>query len=272
MIDKTLGPNSAKLLKILAERDQTIFSVADAQEILGNSYNATMKTLRRLTRAGWLVRLAAGRYAIVPLSSGNEAIPQVNRYIIAHELMGESTYYISHESAMDIHNMLTRPVVRVIVTTSRRLNNREIIGVSYRFVYAPATMIWGCESTWVTPHDQVVVSDLERTILDGLNRSDLCAGIGQIAIGLWMRRDEIDWDKLIHYTQRLERRAVAQRLGYLLELYQLGTSTQIEELQEIVGTSYARLDPLMPDEGAYLTRWHLRLNLETATLKDIVRT
>ena len=76
MIDKTLGSNSAQLLKKLAERDQTIFSVADAQEVLDNSYNATVKTLPRLTRAGWLVRLAAGQYAIVPLSSGNEANPQ----------------------------------------------------------------------------------------------------------------------------------------------------------------------------------------------------
>jgi hypothetical protein len=43
----------------------------------------------------------------VPLSSGSEAAPQANRYVTARDLLSETPYYISHESAMDVHNMLT---------------------------------------------------------------------------------------------------------------------------------------------------------------------
>jgi predicted transcriptional regulator of viral defense system len=272
MVAKTLGPTSARLLTTLAEKDQTIFSIADAQQILGSSYNATLDTLRRLVRAGWLVRLAAGRYAIVPLSSGSQAVPQVNRYVVARELLAETPYYISHESALDIHNMLTRPVVNVIIATPRRLAAREILGVPYRFVYTPQKNLWGAEAAWVTPYQQVNVSDLERTILDGLARPDLCAGVSQVATGLWMRQDDLDWDKLAAYAQRLGRRAVAQRLGYLLELYELGTPALLDTLQEMVGVSYARLDSLLPDDGPYLARWRLRLNLEAQTLQAIVGT
>jgi predicted transcriptional regulator of viral defense system len=272
MLSKTLGPSSARLLTTLAEKNQTIFSIADAQHILGGSYNATLETLRRLTRAGWLARLTAGRYAIVPLSSGGEATPQVNRYVVARELLGETPYYISHESAMDIHNMLTRPVTNVIVTTPRRLATREILGVPYRFVYASLEALWGVEPTWVTPYEQVSVSDLERTILDGLARPDLCAGVGQVATGLWLRQEDFDWDRLAAYAQQLGRRAVAQRLGYLLELYELGVPSLIASLQEMVGTSYARLDALLPDDGPYLARWRLRLNLEPHALQAIIGT
>jgi len=151
MANKTLGATSARLLSVLSQSDRTIFSVADAQQVLGASYDATKKALRRLTRAGWVVRLAAGRYAIVPLSSGDEATPQANRYVIARELLGETAYYVSHDSAMDIHSMLTRPVTTVIVTTPRRLARREILGVPYRFVYAHPSALWGCEPVWVTP-------------------------------------------------------------------------------------------------------------------------
>jgi predicted transcriptional regulator of viral defense system len=272
MTNKTLGSTSARLLTALAEDNHNIFSITDAQEVLGSSYDATLQTLRRLTRAGWLVRLTAGRYAIVPLSSGNEATPQVNRYVVARELLGETPYYISHESAMDVHNMLTRPVTRVVVTTPRRLADRDILGVPYRFVYTPPSALWGCEPAWVTPYEQVAVSDLERTILDGLARPDLCAGVGQVATGLWMRQDDFDWDRFATYAQKLGRRAVAQRLGYLLELYELGTPSLIQSLQEMVGASYARLDLLLPDGGPYQTRWRLRLNLEPETLRSIVRT
>jgi predicted transcriptional regulator of viral defense system len=272
MANKTLGSTSARLLTTLAEKNQTIFSIADAQQILGSSYNASLETLRRLTRSGWLVRLTAGRYAIVPLSSGDEANPQINRYVVARELMEETPYYVSHESAMDIHNMLTRPVINVIVTTSRRLTDRKILDVPYRFVYAPSEALWGSESVWVTPYEQVTVSDLERTILDGLARPDLCAGVGQVATGLWLRQEDFDWDRLAAYAHKLGVRAVAQRLGYLLELYDLSTPSLIASLQKMVGTGYARLDALLPEDGPYLARWRLRLNLEPETLQTIVRT
>ena len=272
MVNKTLGSTSARLLTALAENNQPVFSIAEAQEILDNGYDATLKALRRLTRAGWLVRLTAGRYAIVPLSSGEEATPQVNRYVVARELLGETSYYISHESAMDVHNMLTRPVTTVIVTTPRRLAGREILGVPYRFVYAPPSALWGCEPVWVTPYEQVTVSDLERTILDGLARSDLCAGVSQVATGLWLRQDDFDWDRMAQYAHKLGRRAIAKRLGYLLELYDLGTPSLIDSLQEMVTASYARLDSLLPAGGPYLARWRLRLNLEPEALQAIVRT
>ncbi len=272
MANKTLGSTSARLLTAMAEENRTVFSIADAQEVLGNSYDVTWQVLRRLTRAGWLVRLTAGRYAIVPLSSGDDVTPQVNRYVIARELLDETPYYVSHESAMDVHNMLTRPVTTVVVTTPRRLAKREVLGVPYRFVYAPPSALWGSEPTWVTPYEQVVVSDLERTILDGLARTDLCAGVSQVATGLWLRQDDFDWEKMANYARKLDRRSVTKRLGYLLELYGLGTPALIESLQKMVTASYARLDPMLPEDGPYRARWRLRLNVEPETLQTIVRT
>lgn len=272
MASKTLGATGARLLTALAEQNRTVFSIAEAKEVLEGSYDAALQTVRRLVDAGWLVRLTAGRYAIVPLSSGDESIPQIDRYVIAREILDRAPYYVSHDSAMDIHNMLTRPVTTVTVTTPRRLADRDILGVPYRFIYASPSALWGFGPVWVTPYEQVVVSDLERTILDGLARSELCAGVGQVATGLWMRHDDLGWDRLVAYAQKLDVRAVAQRLGYLLELYGLGTPASIEALQAMVGTAYALLDPLLPEGGPYLARWRLRLNLEPETLQSIVTT
>jgi predicted transcriptional regulator of viral defense system len=88
----------------------------------------------------------------------------------------------------------------------------------------------------VTAYEQVTVSDLERTILDSLARPDLCAGVGQIATGLWMRQNDYDWHKMAHYARKLDVGAVAQRLGHLLELLELATLPMINDLQEIVAT------------------------------------
>jgi predicted transcriptional regulator of viral defense system len=271
MYSKTLGAESASLLTRLASHGRSVFSIAEAQELSGKRYSATLKDLHRLANAGWVVKLSPGTYALVPLSAGSEAIPEANRYMIARELIKPAPYYLSHSSALELHNMLTRPVTTVTVTSPRRLNNRTVLQVPYRFVYSPKEKMWGISPVWVTSSEQVQVSDLERTILDGLSRPELCSGISEVAAGLWMRKEDLDWDKLTFYVHELGSRVVAKRLGFLLELYGLGFSL-LNPLQEMVGTSYALLDPMLPDEGAYLARWRLRVNVDTENLRGIITT
>ena len=271
MYTKTLGAESASLITSLAAQGQTVFSIADAQALSAKSYSVILKELRRLIDAGWVVKLSAGLYALVPLSAGSDAIPEANRYVIARALIQPAPYYLSHDSALELHNMLTRPVTTVTITSSRRLNNRTVLKMPYRFIYAKDENLWGFAPMWVANNEQVQVSDLERTILDGLARPDLCAGVSEVATGLWMRQDDLNWEKLVSYARKLNNHAVAKRLGYLLELYGIGLSA-IDPLQSIIGASYALLDPLLPAEGAFLARWRLRINVDTETLKGIVTT
>lgn len=272
MFPKTLGAESARLLTTLASQGRIVFSIEEARHASGKGYPATLHTLRRLAKAGWVVRLNPGKYAIVPLEAGDKATPAANRLVIARELVDGAPYYVSHDSALEVHNMLTRPVTTVTLTTPRRLLYRTVLGVPYRFVAARPENLWGYEPVWVMPDEQVEVSDLERTILDGLARPDLCAGVGEVASGLWMRRDDLDEEKLIAYAHRLGNQAAAKRLGYILELFGLAPVSTLESLRGLVGPSYAPLDPLLPVEGRYLARWRLRINLDPEALKRIVTT
>jgi predicted transcriptional regulator of viral defense system len=109
-ITKTLGPASAELLLNLSARGKNVFSIADAQAITDNSYEATTTLLSQLVRKGWLVRLVPGKYLIVPLEAGLESIPIADRYVIAREVLDPLPYYISHYSAMELQQMTTQPV------------------------------------------------------------------------------------------------------------------------------------------------------------------
>ena len=269
---KTLGRENSRLFTTLAGLGRAVFSIEDAQKISGKSYPATQQALLRLTKAGWLVKLGAGKYAIVLPSAGGEAVAEANRLVIARELVGEALYYISHDSALEVHNMLTRPVTNVTISTPRRLKSRTVLNVSYRFVTTKPEDMWGYDLVWVSSEQQVQVSDLERTILDGLARPDLCAGVSEVVTGLLIRKDDLDWKKMVEYSKRLQNQAVAKRLGYLLEFYDLGTPEILTSLQELIGSSYALLDPLLPEEGHYLARWRLRLNIDTEILKGITST
>jgi len=140
---KTLGPASAELLLRLSGEGKTIFSIADAQAITNKSYKATATLLGQLAHKGWLVRLVPGKYLIVPLEAGLESIPMADRYVIARQVLTPLPYYISHYSAMELHQMTTQPVNTVYVTMPRQRASRIIAGVEYRFVYAHRRSFWG---------------------------------------------------------------------------------------------------------------------------------
>jgi len=125
---------------------------------------------------------------------------------------------------------------------------------------------------WITKTRKVRISDLERTVIDGLKQSEYCGGFSEVAKGFWMRRDNIDPKKLVEYALSLDIGAVYRRLGYLLELFDLESPGEIKALRQKLTPSYAILDPMLPDEGKYVARWRLRLNVGSEEIEAVVRT
>lgn len=271
---RTLGSVSANLILKLKEENKSIFGVLDAQKITGLSVNATTDLLSELVGRKVIARLKPGKYLIIPLEAGFTGEYMENWYVVARELIKPHPYFISHYSAMDIHNMVTQPTRMVYISTSVRRKNREISGAEFRFIHARPDSFWGITKEWVTSQQQVEVSDLERTIVDCLYAPRLCGGISEIAKGIWIAKDRVSYEKLTKYVERFGKKVVAKRLGLVLEIYQLGTAETSAQLQDFMkdSKSYALFDPLLPDQGKYVTRWRLKVNLEPEELKSIVRT
>jgi predicted transcriptional regulator of viral defense system len=244
----------------------------DALQITHNSYKATAELVRHLMQQHWLVRLGQGKYLIVSLEGGLEGIPSVNRFLVAKALAGQGLYFISHYSAMEIHGLLTQPLLKVYVTIAKRLPPKTVLGTEYRFITTKQDSFWGLRKEWVSPTDKVTVSDLERTILDALRKPHYCGGITEVAKGLWIGRERIDYDRLKDYVARLGQRVVAKRLGYLLELYEAGPSEFRQFLKSLVDANYSLLDPMLPQQGMIESHWRLRLNVSPEELQAVVRT
>lgn len=272
MNKKTLGKENAALFTGLASQGKLVFSIADAQEVGGNNYQATVQALHRLVNAGWLVRLGSGKYALVSPEAGQEVIPTANRLMIGRELVGGVPYYGSHETALEAHNLLTRPVTGVTITTARRIKDKKVLQTAYRFIYSKPDKIWGTTFVWVTDAEQMVFSDPERTVLDCLARPDLCGGISEVAAALNIGKTQFDWDRLADHAVRYDPQAAVKRLGYLLDLLGLGTSTVKNKINAVLGSSYAQLDPFLPVEGRYTNRWKIILNLEPEELEKAAST
>ncbi len=99
-----------------------------------------------------------------------------------------------------------------------------------------------------------------------------CGGITEIAKGLWMRREDVKPGRLIDYALRLGVGAVVRRLGYLLDSYRLAAPGELDRLRRSLSATYAVLDPLLPVEGPFVSRWRLRVNVAPRELEAVRRT
>ena len=269
---KTLGPQAARLVAELHERGRTVFSHADVEEITSLQRRSARNFVAALVHRGVASRLKPGLFILVPFELGRESDYMGSPYVVARELAGTADYYVSHASAMALHQMVTQPQLIVYATTPHQIRPRVVLGAEFRFVRCKPEHLFGLSEHWVTKTEKVHVSDLERTIIDGLKQSEYCGGFTEVAKGFWIRRDDIDPGTLVDYALRLDVGAIIRRLGFLLETFEVDAPGELQRLRKRLTGTYASLDPLMPDEGKFMARWRLRLNIDPEEIVSIVRT
>jgi predicted transcriptional regulator of viral defense system len=165
--------------------------------------------------------------------------------------------------------MVTQPQLIVYASSPRMMRSRTIQGTEFRFVRCKTEDLFGITEIWIDKNEKVFVSDLERTLLDGLRQPAYCGGFSEVAKGFSIKHQTIDPQKLIDYAVRLDVGAVIRRLGYLMELYQIGSRIHWEFLQTKLTSTYQLLDPELLAEGPHIARWRLRLNIPQEELLAI---
>lgn len=237
------------------------FSLAFARQILGHTKDdPTPQFLERLQTKGWIRRIRRGRFAVVPLSSGEDRSPQLHEFVVAMELVSPAV--IAYWSALNHHGMTEQLPRTVFVATDHPVRRQpgELLGVIYKIVSLKPVKLFGVMKDWIdeTPFS---VTDREKTIIDGLDLPQYVGGVSEIAkalIGSWKALDE---KKLREYAEKIGNSAVAKRLGFILETLGLG---DVEALRAAIplASGFSPLDPTMPKRGKYNRRWGLLLNAE----------
>ena len=258
---RTSGSQTAKLLMALYDSGQTTFTSGDAARITGLQPPLTSSLLHKAAKRGLVSRLKRGLFAIVPPELGSSVEYSGNPYLVARYLAGSALYYLSHASAMELHRMVTRPQFTVFVSSTKRITKQTLRGTKFRFVLLKRAHFFGAVKHWVTKQESVEISDLERTVIDGLRQPEYCGGVTDIAKGLWMRRADMNVQKLLDYATRLNIGSVKRRLGYLLELFGLASEQQLQVFRKSLTATYVPLDPLLPREGPHLAKWRLQINV-----------
>lgn len=264
---KTLGPQAANLLAELHELGNTIFSLHDAEKITGLKPKSARNFVAQLVNRGVATRLKPGLFILVPFELGHEREYLGNPYVVAREITGGEKYFISHASAMDLHGMVTQPQLVVYTSTTKLTRPRTILGTEFRFVHTKPQHLFGLTDHWVNKSEKVRVSDLERTVIDGLKHPEYCGGFSEVARGFWMRRENFQPERLVGYALQLGIGAVIRRLGFLLDTFEIQAPDEIARLRNNMTATYHVLDPVLPAGGKFSSRWRLRLNVSPEEIR-----
>jgi len=268
-MSKTLGKLESHLLQSLQLKGKNYFRLKDACQITKTGYDATRLLVGKLVQKGWLLRIKKGKYLILSLQEKEGVLK--NWYSIAAALAEPHSYYLSHYTAMALHQMTTQPILSVFIASPKRIPSRIIFNVRFNYIFCKMEKFWGIEEKWLNKQEKVKVSDLEKTIIDALARPDLCGGISEIAKAIWIRKNEIDFLKLLKYSKKYGVGAVSKRIGFIMELYQL-TSKNIRKQFMIKDNSFPLFDPTLKKKGYYSNEWKMFINASLEELKSVIWT
>ncbi|MBN1914817.1 MAG: hypothetical protein JW769_02890 [Parachlamydiales bacterium] len=245
------------ILRKIASQGLKIFNIDQAKEIavqLKIRPNYVTEALHYCLKGGWILRLKKGVYAF---SAESGFIDPPHEFEIAMALVVTSA--ISHWTAMKHYNLTQQSsnTIFAITPTSSSIP-RSINKDKFRFIKIKKEHYFGIEKVWIG-QSQISITDLERTLLDGLMMPQYCGDFQEILHAFKMSKNKINFEKIIRYSMKLDK-SVIKRLGWILEKLNVKHS-YLKTLLQVPIKGYRKLNPIGDCRGIYNKKWMIQENI-----------
>jgi len=261
------------IIKNFSGKEALCFSFEDIIKVYpSKDKNYLAKILSKMAANGLIIRLSKGLYHIVPLNQdANSFIP--DWHLVARYLMRDRKYYIGYYSAMHIHGLITQPSLKEIIVTNIQIkpSHVKVKNIDFQFVYHLDKRFFGFTDTWIDDYNKVTCSDLEKTLVDSLDKPHYSGDIVEIGKAIYETRDRISKDRLFSYLIQFESRVAIKRYLFLCDLLGIWSAFH-EGLLVKIGNSISPLDTSAPDKGKANHRFGLRINIDIDSIKNSIFT
>lgn len=268
MKNKYISTQSNQLLSFFNTQNINCFEYHQAFLALpDSSVSAVRELLSDMTRRGLLMRIKEGVYYIIPYEADADSF-MPDWHLIADCLVKDTKHYIGYYSALQIHNLITQPSLKEQIVVSKQLRPSVVTikSVPFQLIFHNENHFFGHKKIWIDNFNKVECSDLEKTFIDCLFKPDYAGGIVEISKAMYQSRANINYERLLEYAIRFKSQAVIKRLGFILEMLEMGKGI-IKELQKFKSASFILLDTELPKSGKMISRWSIQQNIETETIK-----
>lgn len=267
----TLGRISARLVAGLYDRGRIVFTIKDVADITSLGYFSAGRLISELKARRIISTLKRGRHILIPQELGSVEKYIGNWYVAAREVVNSPLAYLAFYSALQHWGMLTQPALKALIVSPRRQVVPRALKDKLIIVYSGRRTIWGIKEDWVNASEKVRFSDPEKTVIDCLAYPRHCGGLTEIAQGIWLARDRLDYAKLAEYIKRYASNAVAKRLGYILEILEIDQPALIKGLKSQVKGRYDLFDPTLSKRSVGRNDWRLIDNVGREAILKLIR-
>lgn len=262
-----LSPVEQKAYFALLKRGSIIARVEDVSSALGVSSSWAKNILSKLAGHGAVQRVGRGKYVVIPadVMYGRKSYV-ADPLVLANELMKENDYCVAYCSAAHVHGLTEQMPFKTTIAVLKQMRHIEVGNVSVIFVTLKKSKFFGCEDTRYLDVT-LKVSDLEKTVVDCLDRPEFCGGLSEVAriLSNAFEDGRVDYQRLVSYVRRLGSHAVAQRLGFILEYLEerkrLRVDSEVfDDLLQLVGSKVYPLDVKASRVGNISRKWKILNN------------
>lgn len=265
---RTLGANEARVILSATAESLQVVTRRWVVEVLDGDRVKASHALHALLRKGWLVKLGAGRYAVIPPDRGPEIVGENNALAMASVAVEPA--YVGWWSASAFHGLTTQRPALITVATTRQVAARRIEGTRVRFVKLAERKFFGGR-IYDLYGRAVAVSDPAKTLVDCLDRPDLCGGHAELARIAFGAKAAVGPQELVETALKMGSVSLLQRAGFLLDLvgWEMPPVLRAAIRDRIPRTArsvFGRKEALAGDLG-YVPDWGLIVH---ATMKELV--
>ncbi len=249
-------PKGRQQLARLVAGAGDVIEIDAAARVLRLDRTATAKTLARWTAQGWLRRVRRGVYVPVALDSLSSEHVLDDPWVLVPGLFAPA--YVGGRTAAeywDLTEQLFNDIVVITAQAIRRKSQRRH-GTTFTLKHVQERKIFGVKTVW-RGRTKVLVSDLQRTIVDMLDDPAIGGGIQHVAdcLAAYFTREDRNDRHMLDYIERLGNGAVFKRLGFLAERHG-GEAELAKACHARLTKGAAKLDPSL-DCTNLVTRWRL---------------
>ncbi len=268
MVSRSLSHTEAKVILSLEAEGEELLSLEGIQRRANVSAGFARKIAHDLVRKGWLQRVRRGTYLLNPSRHGPDALPDTDPFRVGSRLV--DPYYFAYATAAELEGLLPQASRVYYLVTTSRASVGSVRSVRFRFVRVKPDRFFGTRPL-IRREVTLSVSDLERTVLDCLDRPELAGGMGGVSHILALAKPRLDWNRLGAYLDRLGNRSLALRTGFLVERVRPSLQPPVRWFQQRVADTGEPYVPLAPPKthgrrGPRDPRWHVIQNVPETEL------
>jgi predicted transcriptional regulator of viral defense system len=204
-----------KLYFLLEAEDRKIVTSETAIKLLGIKRIHAYVLLNNMQKKGALDKVKANLYIRIPGHIVHDRGKYAEDPIFVAKHLVEP-YFISYYTALQLHGLAQQAARQYYLSTTKVTGRVNYHGNEIRAVVLKKARFFGFEKK-AYGNEEIIVADLERTILDVLNRPEYAGGYEEI-LRSFLGLENVDWDRLLVYAERMGETILFNRLGYVLDL------------------------------------------------------